>query len=75
MSSRYITSLDVSSIRDALLIAKEKGINTTVQAVISVKLLKFIDSLAKKENVSRSAMIKKLLIEEYENRRRERVMD
>ena len=69
MSSRYITPLDVSSIRDALLIAKEKGINTTVQAVISVKLLKFIDSLAKKENVSRSAMIKKLLIEEYENRR------
>jgi len=44
-------------------------LNTTVQAVISVKLLKFIDSLAKKENVSRSAMIKKLLIEEYENRR------
>jgi len=48
---------------------KQMQLNTTVQAVISVKLLKFIDSLAKKENVSRSAMIKKLLIEEYENRR------
>lgn len=47
--------------------------NTTVQAVISVKLLKFIDALAKKENVSRSAMIKKLLIEEYENRSRRNV--
>jgi metal-responsive CopG/Arc/MetJ family transcriptional regulator len=49
--------------------APQMQLNTTVQAVISVKLLKFIDSLAKKENVSRSAMIKKLLIEEYENRR------
>jgi len=51
MSSRYITPLDVSSIREALLVAKEKGIEKP-----KIRLEEYQFSLAPDHGVNRGAV-------------------
>ena len=51
MSSRYITPLDVSSIRDALLVAKEKGIEKP-----KIRLEEYQFSLAPDHGVNKGAV-------------------